>query len=147
VHVVVLVRSDPVVVGYGVVCQIGEQLLQRRVIRGLSIAWIRVVSAGGVDEKYLRIVLGGVVKLIGAIEGIEIAGGKDSGETRQRNRKLAGGQGYIRKLPGAVDRKVGILLVRPPGFSSSGGDKRSQVQVSILDGGSARGRGIRVIVV
>ena len=34
VHIIELVWRDPVVIGHGVVCQVGEQLLQRSVLSG-----------------------------------------------------------------------------------------------------------------
>ena len=77
-HVVVLVRSNPVVVGHGVVVQINEQLLQRGVLFGQRIGSRQIVAAVGIGEKDLGIVLGGVVELGGAVERIDSAIAEDA---------------------------------------------------------------------
>src|SRR5215469_15315873 len=68
VLIIVLVRRNPVVVGHGVVGQIGEQLLQRSVVVGQRICRCRIVAAVAVGEVHLRIVLRGIVKLVRAVE-------------------------------------------------------------------------------
>ena len=87
VLVVELVGRNPVVFRHGIVGQIDEQLLQRSILWRQRIGRGRIVAAVGVCEEHLGIVLGGVVKLRGAVELID-AGDKVSGEALERNGPL-----------------------------------------------------------
>jgi hypothetical protein len=63
-HVVVLVRRDPVELRDGIVVEIRLQLLQRRVVLRLRVARRRIVSPVGRGEEDKRVVLGGVIVLL-----------------------------------------------------------------------------------
>jgi len=111
-----LVRGDPIIVGYGVVREIGEQLLQRRVLGGERIGRRGILPAVGVGEEHHGIVLGGVIELVGAVERVEIAGGKNSRVAGDRHCPLRPRQGDIGEIPGAIHGQIYILLIGLPGF-------------------------------
>ena len=73
-HVVELVRRDPVVVGHGVVRQVPDQLLQRRVLERSGFAGVASLPPLVVGEEHHRIVLGGIVVLVGTVEWIDAGG-------------------------------------------------------------------------
>src|SRR4029077_19255988 len=134
VHVIVLVGRDPGVIGHGVIGQVDGQLLQRRVVLGQWIRrskiWNAVDGAVGVTEKYLRIMLGGIVVLVGAVIGIEISRGKESRNAAERYCPLILRQGNVRK-PCRTRGQVDVFLIWPPRFSSVR-QKSDQMLIRVL---------------
>ena len=124
VHVVELIGSNPVVVGHGILRQINKQLLQRSILLGQRIGRRGIVAAVAVREEHHGIVLRGVVVLRRAVELIEGAGTKASGEAGERNRPLVLQQDDIGQR--TADRlQVGVFLDRNArSFRRGPGDAR-----------------------
>ena len=66
-HVVILIWSNPVVVGHSIILQIAQQLLQRRVLLRQRVSRSRVVSTVRVGKEDNRVVFRSIVVLDAAI--------------------------------------------------------------------------------
>src|ERR1700747_2665460 len=104
-HVVVLVRSNPIVSSHRVVREVRRQLLQRRIGLRQRIGVGRVVAAIAGDEENLRVVLGGVIVLVAAVISIA-ASAERAREAGERYHILALCSGVV-----GGPAYAGILLV------------------------------------
>ncbi len=146
VLIVELIGRYKVVLRQAIAGQIDEKLLQWSILQAQRIVGREVITAVAVSEISLRIVLDGVIELLGAVELVD-AIDKDSGEALDRRRPLILGQNDVVEGSSVRDQ-VNVFLIRLPANSAAVKETR-KVQLVILVAerprATCRGKGIIVI--
>ena len=115
--------------GHAIAGQINEKLLQWSILQAQRVVGGEVITAVAVSEISLRIVLDGVIELLGAVELVD-AIDKDSGEALDRRRPLILRPNNVIE-GGAVRDEVDVFLIRLPAYSALVKETR-KVQLIVL---------------